>query len=195
MAASQRFSTNLVVPAGSSATDVKTNEEITYIFNALRAIAIRIDEVSGALSPEKTSWGAIKPQSSIIGSRMYKVYAKASQAISYGAMVNLYNLTATTCQARYARANSPSTAANAFCNVPAGIASGEFGEFICGPGLNNGVGGLIPGTWYYLSHTSLSGQVQNGPPPAGAGNIYQNCGFAVTDTQLVIGSLNNWFAI
>jgi hypothetical protein len=191
----QRYSTNLVIPGVSSVSDIKTNEELSFIFSALQTLAIRLDEVSGALSPEKTSWSAIKPSSGIIGGRSYKVYCVTSEAIGYGAMVNLYNLNPTTCQARNARANSTSRFANAFCNVPGGIASGQFGEFICGPGLNSGLSGLTPGSPYYLSHTSTTGQVQTGIPPSGAGNIYQNCGFAITDTQLVVGSLNNWFQI
>lgn len=195
MTTQQRYSTPLVIPSASATADAKTNEELLYIYSALRTLAIRLDQVSGALSAPRVDWGSIKISSSVLGGRMYKVYARAAVAISYGAMVNLYNLNSTEVQARYARANSNSTAASAFCNVPGGVAAGEFGEFIVGPGINSGIAGLTPGSWYFLSHTSLTGQISAGVPPPGAGNIYQNCGIALSDNELMIGALNSWFNI
>ena len=185
-----RYSANLVIPTQSEAKDAGIAQEITYVYNALRSLAAHLDSVTGALSPLKTDWPQLSPTDTIVGGGGYKAYVKAGAAISYGMMVNLYNLDSTHVQAKPAIASTAAGAAIGFCLVPEGVAAGEFGEFICGPGLNYGISGLVPGTWYYLSSSS-AGLVTN-VAPVGVGQIRQNCGLAITNSALLVGSLNNW---
>jgi hypothetical protein len=106
-------------------------------------------------------------------------------------MVNFFNSSPTTVSARNARANTAVNAAAGFCVTPGGFLAGSWGEFVVGPGVNFGLAGMTPGTWYYLSPTSTAGQVQNAAPTT-AGQIRQRVGIALTNTQLLVGSLNEW---
>jgi hypothetical protein len=189
-----RYSTPLVIPDASSVEDHKTFEEINYIFNALRTLAARIDATTGALSPLQSQWPTISPLDSVLGTNTNKFYAITTENISYGAMVNFTNASATTVTARNAKASSASLAAVGYCVTEGGVLAGQWGEFVVGPGLNYGISGMVPGTWYYLSPTSSAGQVTNTKPTT-AGQIVQLVGIAITNSKLLVGALNNWIQL
>lgn len=189
-----RYSTPLVIPNASDAADRITSQEITYIFNALKTLALQLDKVTGALSPVPDTWSTIVPASSLILGNMSKFYAYCATTIGYGAFVNFYNKDATHVQAKPAKADNFANAAAGFCNTPGGFAAGSFGEFITGPGLNTGISGMTPGNWYFLDPTTATGQV-TATAPSTAGQIYQCCGIALTDKTLLVGGLNNWLVI
>lgn len=189
-----RYSSPLIIPDASSIKDADTNTEMTYAFGALRTLALRIDETTGALSPTPDTWGTIPPTDSILGNNTNKFYAICSANIAFGAMVNFTNLSATKVQARPAKADNFANAAAGFCVTPGGFSTGQIGEFVVGPGINFGIAGLVPGTWYFLDPTSASGQV-TATAPSVAGQIYQLIGQALTDSTLLVGSLNNWLKL
>lgn len=188
-----RFSTNLVIPTDSSAKDPITQREITQIFSALKTLATRLDETTGALSLPDTEWPNTSPEISNLGANIYKFYCVASAPIAYGQIVNFHNLTATTVQARPAQANSFTTAAGGYCLQVGGVAMGNFGEFTTGPGLNYGISGMTPGDWYFLS-PSVAGSI-TAVQPTTPGEVYQLIGQAITDRILQCGAFNNWFVI
>lgn len=189
-----RYSSPLIIPDSSSIKDRIGQEEMTYVFNALRTLATQLDSLTGGLSPLPSDWPLIDPVNSIIGGNTNKFYCQCSAAIGYGAMVNFFNFSPTTVKARPARANVFTNAAAGFCTNPAGYAAGDWGEFIVGPGLNTGIAGMTPGNWYFLDPASLTGQV-TATAPAVPGQIYQCCGIAITNTRLLVGALNNWLII
>lgn len=189
-----RYSSPLIIPDASDVKDIITQQEMTYVFNALRTLATRLDETTGALSPEQANWDSTPPSRSIIAGNMSKFYATCSANINYGAMVNLYFLSATEVQARPARADVFTNAAAGFCNTPGGFTAGQVGEFIVGPGLCTGIGGLTPGNWYFLDPVSLTGQV-TAVQPVVPGQIVQICGIAIEDDALLCGAFNNWLVI
>lgn len=189
-----RYSSPLVIPDTSQVKDKGTNEELTYVLNALRTLATHLDAVTGALSPLPTDWSSIHPLQSILGNNINKFYALCGANINYGAMVNFYALSATRVQARPAKASGFATAAAGFCNTPGGFTAGSIGEFIVGPGVNTGIGGLTPGQWYFLDPVSVTGQV-TATAPSTPGQIYQLCGQAIRNDALLVGALNNWLIL
>lgn len=188
-----RYSTNLVIPDASSVKDDIANEEITYILNALRTIATRLDETTGALSPPQTDWPNTSPAIANLGNNIYKFYAYCDAAISFGMFVNFHNLSPTTVAARPAQANGFAGAAGGYCVSPSGVAAGTFGEFQTGPGLNYGISGMTPGNWYFLSPTSPG--LITATQPTTVGQVIQLVGQAITDRILQCGAFTNWLQI
>jgi hypothetical protein len=187
-----RYSTPIIIPETSQVSDRDTQQELTYVFNALRTMAAHIDDVTGALSPLVSSWPQITPQSSILGNNINKFHCICGADIPYGAFVNFYSLgDGHNVQARPAQASGFAKAAAGFCLDPAGFLAGNWGEFVVGPGVNYGIGGMTPGNWYFLDPTSASGQVTAAQPTT-PGQIVQLCGIAIKDNALLVGSLNNW---
>lgn len=189
-----RYSSPLIIPDASSVKDEDINTEITYAFGALRTLALRIDETTGALSPTPDTWSTVLPTDSILGNNINKFYCICNVNIPFGAMVNFFNLSATKVQARPAKADNFANAAGGYCVTPGGFLAGQMGEFVVGPGVNSGISGLVPGTWYFLDPATLSGQV-TATAPSVAGQIYQLIGQAITDSSLLVGSLNNWLKL
>jgi hypothetical protein len=189
-----RYSAPLIIPEASSAKERITQEEITYLLNAVRTLAAHVDQVTGALGAVETDWTQVNPLSSIVGGNGYRFHCRVGADIAYGAMVNFYNYSATEVQARPARANVFTNAAGGFCATPGGFTAGGWGEFIVGPGVNPGITGMTPGTWYFLDPASLTGQV-TAVAPAVPGQVYQNCGVAIKDNILLVGALNSWLVV
>lgn len=194
MSGTFRYSSPLIIPDSSDVKDTLTQQELTYVFNALRTLATQLDAKTGALSPLPDSWPTIHPLNSMLGNNINKIYAQCSTNIGYGAMVNFFNFSPTQVKARPAQASSYTIAAGGFCNNPDGYVAGEWGEFVAGMGVNTGISGLVPGTWYFLDPATLTGQVTP-ISPAVPGQIYQCVGQAISDTSLIVGSLNNWLII
>ena len=189
-----RYSTNLVIPDQSAAKDPLLHAELTYILNALKTLATRVDETTGALSLPKSDWPNSSPAVSNLGDNIYKFYAKCgATSIAYGMFVNFYNISTTQVGARPAQANGYITAAGGFCIQPGGVAAGEWGEFQVGPGLNYGISGLVPGNWYFLSPTTAG--LVTATQPTYVGQVIQLCGQAITDKILMCGAFNNWLLI
>ena len=186
-----QFSTNLILPATVDIDDQKTRDIVQQLTSGIRVLAQNLDLYTGALSPLKTSWLNITPAQSILGNNHYKFYAFAAVAIPYGAFVNFTNYSGTQVQARLAKADIAANIAVGFCLQSLGVGIGEYGEFIVGPGIHNGLSGLTPGAWYYTSPTSVLGQVTLTNPTT-VGQIRQRVGMALTDTTLLVGSLNDW---
>lgn len=188
-----RYSTNIVIPDTSDIKDTVGQQEMTYVFNALRTLATRLDETTGALSPPVSDWPSISPISANLGDNIYKFYAIASVNILFGMFVTFVNAGPTTINARPAQANAVTEVASGFCTDPNGVAAGQWGEFIVGPGINYGIGGLTPGNHYFLSPTTPG--LITATQPTTPGQIIQLCGRAISDRLLLTGSFTNWLLI
>lgn len=145
MPAGFRYSTPIVIPQFSEVSDRDTQQELTYVFNALRTMASHVDDVTGALSPLQSAWPQVAAETSVLGNNINKFHCMCGANIAYGALVNFYQLDATHVQARPAQASGFATAAAGFCLTPGGFTAGQWGEFIVGPGLNYGIAGMTPG--------------------------------------------------
>lgn len=106
-------------------------------------------------------------QSQIIGlqpQNLFKVYAKATAVLPYGAIVNLH-LDAGKIGARLADCSNDTKPAHGICNVSTGLAIGEYGEIIVSYGYTGGITGTNVGEIYYLSTGGLVTNVRPTPAP------------------------------
>jgi hypothetical protein len=129
---------------------------------------------------------AATPYVTLLAGNLNRLYVEASEDISFGAAVNLYN-NGGTLGARNANATNNTKPCRAFCSSVDGISSGTVGEVLVNAGTAT-ISGLTPGTSYFLSTTN--GLIANSPAVA-AGNIEQFVGVAVTDSVLSF-NLNYW---
>lgn len=188
-----RYSTAIILPDTSEVKDKDTQLELSYVFNALRTLAAHVDKITGALSPLQTDWPQYIPDGAFAATHSHKIYAQCIGAVPFGAMINLFG-SGGVLYAKTAKADGFANAAAGFCNTPGGFAHGEIGEFICGPGINEGIGGLVIGTWYFLDPTTTSGQI-TATQPVAAGQIIQLCGIAIATNRLLCGAFNNWIQL
>jgi hypothetical protein len=103
----------------------------------------------------------------------------ASEAIAAASFGNVYTSAGA---ARVRKANASDATKPCNCYVPAAIANGATVD-VRGPGAKiTGLAGLTPGTTYYLA--TVGGMITD-TPPAGAGNLIQEIGVAVSATELL----------
>lgn len=183
MTEQNKFSTNLglsVMPQVSQQKYPEIFLELLTLRQALKTLQGALDTYTGALSEDPQYWNQTPAYSSARIQNIARFYCTASVAISLGQLVD-FTLISGTLQARLAAANIPASAiyAKAFCNMPAGVAAGNTGEFIL-LGVHPYFSGLTPGDTYYLSTTP--GTITNIAP--GGGVIVQPIGYALSPTDL-----------
>ena len=103
-----------------------------------------------------------------------KVYAKATDSMLRGHMVNLWN-SGGVLSARKAYASIPGRSCHAFCNTDTAV--GNYGEFIL-QGMCYYIGPLVIGTTYYLANATTP-PIDAGLMSAVAGGIPQRLGVAL----------------
>jgi len=188
----QEFSTNLglsVLPELDQKAQPEVFAELLRMRNALRALQAALDNYTGALSVDTNYWDQTPPASSVQVQRISRVYVPATEAIAFGQATHLYN-NAGTLSARLANATDATRPCRAYCNVPAGVGIGEYGEFIL-LGLLP-VAGVTPGATYYLDTTS--GLIAAAAPGV-VGNIVQEIGFGLDDESIWFNPILNWYVI
>lgn len=122
----------------------------------------------------------------LLSGNLNRFYIQASENISFGAAVNLFNSSGTLL-ARNANAADNTKPCRGFCTIETGINAGEIGEIQIGTGVIE-ISGLVIGSNYFLSATN--GLVANTPAVA-AGNIEQYLGFAIDEVHLVF-NISYW---
>jgi hypothetical protein len=174
----QPLSVNLGLAASPDVEDKRLFAEFTRIYNAITAVARALDSYTGALQANPADWPDIGT-SEVLLHRLAKIYPIFDSAVLPGAMINVYNV-AGVLHARLASAADGTKPARGFST--AAVTLGAVGEVFLF-GLNTHISGLTPGTLYYLSSTSLTGQIVPAAP-AVVGNLVQPVGFALSDTVL-----------
>ena len=116
----------------------------------------------------------------MLAANVHRFYLRAGEAINEGAAISLYN-SAGTLAVRNANATNNTKPCHGYCSTPGGIANGEVGEVIIGEGMNSSLSGLTPASYYYSS--TVNGQY-TAVAPVAAGNLEQEVGFALSDTEL-----------
>lgn len=158
------------------------------LFNSMQQFILALVNNCG-IGPQLVSdWSKLNGiPDTILCANMGRFYVKATENISFGAMVNLADDGAGNISARNANATDGTKPCHAFCSTSTGINAGDIGEVIVGRGLAN-IGSLTVGQNYWLSTTSAL--IQNGPPTA-AGNIEQHVGVALSTTVLLF-NVGGW---
>lgn len=174
----QQISVNLGLPQLPNQDDPKLFKELLLLYNAINAIGRALDAYTGALSPAVEDYPSIGV-SDIHLQNIAKLYPVFSEDVVVGAMVNVYN-NAGVLTARYAKAADGTKPARGFATN--NVSAAARGEVIL-LGINVHVSGLTPGSLYYLSAASTSGQVV-ATAPAVSGNSIQPVGFALDSSTL-----------
>ena len=127
----------------------------------------------------QTQWNQyVGTTTTLLRDNMNRYYAVAAEAISYGAIISIFGAGVV----RNANAYDHTKWADGFCNVPGGVTSGGYGEFILKQGICP-IAGATAGFRYWLS--TANGIVANGPA-TGAGNLEQYIGVALTSAALLM---------
>lgn len=156
----------------------------TQIYSAIQQLISTLINNCGIAPRNSSEWLQLAGSSvTILGGNMNRFYVTATENISYGAAINLYN-NAGTINVRNANATDNTKPCRGFCSNSNGIAAGQVGEVQVNTGVVS-ITGLTPGSNYYLSTTS--GLIA--PTPAVAtGNIEQYAGFAISNTVLLFNA-------
>ena len=173
------------IPPASAPLD--TQMAFTDVYNALTRLQTVLVNKCGIGPQNYNNWSVLDNSTRFMqAGNLNRFYAQASEAIAYGAAVNLF-LSGGKLKARNANATNNTKPARGFCSVAAGLALNDYGEFILLSGTAT-IAGLNAGQNYFLSTTN--GLVVNTPPVA-AGNIEQFLGVALSSTVLAF-NLNYW---
>ncbi len=158
------------------------------IYNAIHKLEALVSQYTGCDGQDPLIWSQVTAEASVLSGNMNRFYLQAFEPLAYGNCVSLYN-DAGVGKFRKANATNNTKPAFGFVNSPASVVAGDYVEVIGGVGLLQSVGGLTPGTRYFLSTTD--GVITNGAPVA-AGNIEQVLGVAITASRLFINISPFW---
>ncbi len=178
MAANNPISVNLGLPATPDIKDKQLFVEFLRVYNAINNLARALDTYSGSTQESEQYWDQIEIKA-IRVQNLTKLYPIFSVDVPAGAMINVYNVSGVL-HARLASAADNTKPARGFST--AAVSSGDRGEVLL-LGANTHLSGLTPGTLYYLSEASLTGQVTE-TAPVTVGNLIQPVGFAVSSSVL-----------
>ena len=119
------------------------------VHNALRKLQSAINYEVGLTGEAPQYWPQLEPTEGVSEARS-RLYLRCSEPISYGNAVNVF-LNGTELQARLAVASDSAKLVSAFCHSQGSFNTGDVAEFFLPPCLIESVGGLSPGSWYWLS--------------------------------------------
>ena len=175
MTAKSAFTTNLgigIAPELEAASSPELFAEVARIYNALRSLAINLDNLTGNTYFDDVDRLTVKPQHTIKSDLQNKLYVKYNVNITAGQTVGLTNVSGEL-QAVVGVAGSVRGFA-----VETKLA-GEIGLVVLlGLWVSSG---FTPGTLYYAS-TSVAGALTSVRPGGGA-NPIQPVAFALSSTE------------
>lgn len=155
-------------------------DDFKIIYNAIRNLAEGVSVYAGVDVADPVEWPDSPPSDTILSGNLTRMYPIATVGITAGQIVNLFDNAGST-DARLASANSATTMAHGIALTSAGI--GQRFQMQWLRSYVGAIGGMIPGTLYWLSPTA--GAVQNLPPLA-AGTIRQPIGLAIAPAQMIM---------
>jgi hypothetical protein len=174
------FSLPLTLGNNPDTGDNKLNNALDPLYIAIWNVVAALDEYTGHISPDEVTWSQLG-FSRVLSGGMGKLYAQATVDIPFGSMVRFTNTGVL--EATFAKADIIDNIATGYCTTPGGVLTGDWGEFTVCQGINSGISGLTPGTIYYLSPFSATGQITS-LRPSGSGSIVQQLGWAISSHAL-----------
>ena len=156
-------------PAGLTDKDAGL---VVPLYRAISGLAQKASVATGQLQLSPAEMATSDQFDQLLTHRVNKLKVRAAEAIGYGQAVNLL-LNAGVVEAQLANATTSAKPCHGLCDVPLGLAVGEWGEIIFMNGRSQGVAGTVFGSRYFLSTTA--GAVQLSPPTT-PGNLVQLLG-------------------
>ena len=172
---SYKSSINTGLPNIPDPPDMRFFSEFARVYNAIRNLTIAVDAYTGALAQDPEFYDETPPTQTILQQNTNRLYVQFSEAVSYGQIVNLHNVSGTL-NARLASASAAGKQGHAWCSTVGGAAIGAFAEIMLG-GLCTAISGLTPGQSYFLGNTP-------GTIAPTAGTVTQLVGFALRSNNL-----------
>lgn len=188
----QRFF-NIGLPQLPLNTDPKIEPDLRDLYNAVRNLTYLLGQYGGFETPE-AAYQNIAGVEYAAGYYKRRVYVEATEIMVYGAAVNLYNV-AGILKARAANATGPAGNIKPCYGIKNTTGSNGIGDTIevVLPGCYvNSIGGLVPGTRYFLD--KVAGQLNAGPAFV-AGDGRQVVGFALTATVFFFFPNIDWTVV
>lgn len=173
----QYFSTNTgitAIPEFSQSDYPQIYVDSIRIRNGIKILQAVLDNYTGALGEDPAYWSQVEAGSWDRIARLTRIYAKATENIAAGAVVNFHD-NGGTLGVRNANGSVAGKSAHAWSG--GAVTSGAYGEFFR-EGVCYLIGSLTIGTTYYLSGTN--GLISNVP-----GTIPQRVGYAIGTNTLV----------
>lgn len=167
----QSYSVNLGLPSLPETENQEIFSALIPLYNSIRTVMSALDAYTGNQLVTKDEFKDVNPAGQLLVQKQCVLYVKATETITAGNVVNLYNSSGLA--VRKATASTPLP--------PRGVAlaSAVTGETIpvCLFGLITGYAGLVPGSVYYLSDTA-------GNMGTTAGTTSYTIGYAISTSQL-----------
>lgn len=145
-----------------SELDSKTYGEFVQVYNALRKLQSGINYDIGLVGEPPAHWPQLQPVDGVSEARS-RLYLVCAETITYGQAVNVF-LNGSQLQARLATAADVEKLCSCFCHTPGTHTAGDIAEFYLPPCLVESIGGLVTGSYYWLS--TVPGSIINAPPTA-----------------------------
>lgn len=166
------------LPSDSIPTELY--DDFLTVYRAIQNLLRGVSRYSGIDAPAPATWSGQTFSDTLLQGNITRIYVPASVVIARGQAINLFN-DAGTLKTRLAAATGASTMAHGVANSAAAV--GELVEINWLRGFIDSIGGMTPGTLYWLSTTP--GAVQNSAPVA-PGQIQQPVGVAFSAGQMAL---------
>jgi hypothetical protein len=157
-----KFQINSGLPSLPSGLKDDAYNLVAPLYRALSGVAQQLSLQTGAVQFAPGEMAQVDPFSLLQSNRLSRIFVQATEALSYGQLLNIYD-SGGTLSARKADALDLSKPAHAICDQVGGIANGQSGEALFMSGRTLGIGGTTVGAAYYLS---TDGAIQLTPPVA-----------------------------
>lgn len=175
---------SIALPQDAVGTPKELQPYLQDVYNAIYQLQLAFVNFVGIAPQPQSAWPQLTAAQSVFAQNGHRVYLQATEIITAGAMVNVFN-SGGVAKVRNANALNNTKPCHGFCNVAAGAANGDFLEVIMFKGLCTLFAGLTPGQEYWLSTTN--GLIAAAPAVA-AGNIEQFLGVALDSSSLFFNS-------
>ena len=152
----------------------KIENDLRDVYNAIRNLAYQIGQYGGFETVEDSRKVYTEAEYTA-GPYKRRVYCKATEALTYGAPVNLFD-SGGELKAQFANATNNTRPCYGICNTPGTAAVGDTVEIALPGCYVTSIGGMTRGQRYFLS--TVNGAIQS-VAPAAVGNVRQALGFAL----------------
>jgi len=157
------------------------NQAIVDIYAFMQQVIHTFIDIVGIGPQSPLLWPALNGTTRLLTEgNTRRLILRATEDISFGAIISLVAGGDGKIQARNAIATSAATVADGFCSQSTGILAGDLGEVTLGCGVVV-IGSVVVGQRYWLS--LLPGLISNVPPVA-AGNVEQLLGIGIDTSHL-----------
>lgn len=182
---------SVLLPQLPTNVDKAIEPDLRDLYNAVRSLAYQIGQYGGY---EEADEGLQNMANVLATAGPYKrrVYVQTQEAMPYGSIVHLLDDGAGNLVARYANATDNTRPGTGINNTAGVSAIGDTIEVVLPGAYVTSIGGLTPGTRYFLS---TSDGLITAAPPVAAGNVVEALGYAFDANTLYFFPDTGWYVL